>query len=163
MPADDVPVAGESSAGDGGVGFLDDLGPTRQARPEAPAAQPRPLPWRSPAVGNVARGGRAKKRTAQPKMIYIGGGIVAAVLIVIVTAFALNGCGGDEKTKEVEDIRFGLPEGTRIELFQKLVSAVDRYGITKNCKDDWYRLADEYKLDRRPYQGPAGRRLQFQE
>ncbi len=81
-------------------------------------------------------------------MIYIGGGIVAAVLIVIVTAFALNGCGGDEKTKEVEDIRFGLPEGTRIELFQKLVSAVDRYGITKNCKDDWYRLADEYKLDR---------------
>ena len=100
----------------------------------------------------VRTAGRVKKQADQMKTIYIGGGIAAAVVVlIIVVAVVMNGSGGDggEKSKEVEDIRFGLNESTRIELFQKLVSAVDKRGISKSCKDEWYRLADEYKLDRK--------------
>ena len=60
-----------------------------------------------------------------------------------------NGGGGGEKTEEVEDVRFGLKEGVRITLFKQLVKAVDERGISKSCKEEWYRLADAYKLDRK--------------
>ncbi len=150
VPADDVLVLGVSSApSDGGMGFLDGLGPS-SARP-AKSVGSRSTTGYSPrtAVGGAARSAeRAKMQAAQKQMILIGVGIALGMLVIVAAAILLNlPSSAPEKAKEAEDIRFGLPERTRIELFQKFVSAVDRDGITKTCKERWYRLADEYKLD----------------
>jgi hypothetical protein len=167
VPTDDAPkddlldVVEDAPASGGGMDFLHSLGPSSvgaakgNGQTSAPAySAQRPANSRpAVSVGAAARAsGRVKKQADQMKMIYIGGGIAAALLIVIVTALAISGAGGgggNGRTKEPEDIRFGLSESTRIELFQKLVSAVDNRGISKSCKDDWLRLADEYKLDRK--------------
>jgi hypothetical protein len=151
VPGDIVPVAGELATGNGSMGFLDDLGLASAGPATSTAGGTSATAYSPRAVGGQsARAAEQSKRQAdQMKMIYVGGGIAAAVLIVVALAIALNGIGGrGEKAKEAEDTRFGLTERTRIELFQKLVSAVDRDGISKSCKEDWFRLADEYKLDR---------------
>jgi hypothetical protein len=150
VPADDLPVAG-AAASDAGMSFLDNLGPGSAGPTQGAGGATAPAFSTARAtVGKTARAaGRSKKRAQRKNLVYIGGGIGAAVLVAIVAVAALNGNGsGSEQQKEPEDIRFGLAEKTRIELFQKLVSAVDQDGITKACKEDWYRLADEYKLDR---------------
>jgi uncharacterized protein YbaR (Trm112 family) len=166
VPADDAQkdellgVAEDPAATGGGMDFLHNLGPSSvgatkgngQTSALAYSAQ-RPTIGR-PAVSSSAAArtaGRVKKQADQKKLIGIGGGIAAAILIVIVASLAFNGAGGGggEKAKEVEDIRFGLKESDRIQLFQRLVRAVDERGISKSCKDEWYRLADEYKLDRK--------------
>lgn len=156
-----------AAEGDGGMGFLDSLGPTSAAPVKTKTTSTATAPVRSavrPTVktpvasvsrtakasttgGSRATAGRAKKQAEQMTMIYIGGGIAAAVLLIIIVAVAINSSSGGGTTA-VEDVRFGLPEHTRIKLFQELVSAVDEYGITKECKKKWYDLADEYKLDR---------------
>jgi hypothetical protein len=171
VPAGDAPAGGlldllESEASAvGDMGFLDGLGPAAAGPAKNSGAASasvysaaRPANGkaiRSPvAVGAASRvaAGRARKQADQMKMIYIGGGIAATVVLVIIVAAAImNGIGGGgagSGANEPEDIRFGLPERTRIQLFQKLVSAVDERGISKSCKEEWYRLADESKLDR---------------
>jgi hypothetical protein len=151
VPADDLPVAAKSAAGGSGMDFLDELGPSSANPANSTGGGSTSFRSVRPVVRKAGRtSSRPKNQAQQMKFVVIGGGIALAVLVVAALAVALINAnsGGDEKTKEVEDIRFGLPESTRIELFQKLVSAVDQDGITKSCKEHWYRLADEYKLDR---------------
>jgi hypothetical protein len=165
VPGDEAPndrlpnVVEESSAG-GGMDFLHGLGPSSvgatkgNGQTTAPAYSAQRSATSRPFASSAAaaRGaGRSKKKADQMMMIYIGGGVAAVLLIVIVAALAINGSGGggSSKPKEPADIRFGLDEGTRIKLFQLLVTTVDERGISKSCKDEWYRLADVYKLDRK--------------
>lgn len=150
VPADDLPAADEVATGEGGVEFLNELGPSSASPAKsAGGAFASFASMRLSRHKAVHTSGRAKGQSRQMKLILIGGGIAVAVLVVVGLAVALSGAnGGGAATKEVEELRFGLTESTRIELFQKLVSAVDQHGITKSCKEEWYRLADEYKLDR---------------
>ena len=106
VPADDLPVAAELSAGNGGMGFLDDLGPS-SAGPARSASGAYASSYSVPsAVGKTARtAGRAKKQAQQRKLMLIGGGIAMAVLVVVGLAVAWNSAdGGGEKTKEAEEL-----------------------------------------------------------
>jgi hypothetical protein len=158
VPADESPVI-ESPADDGGVGFLDDLGPasfgaaksTGATAPATSGARPAARTT-APAMNSASRAvTRAKKKAAEKTMIFIGGGIAAAVLIAILAIVIVSSQGGGAaKTKEQkpEIIRFGLADSVRHKLFKEMITAVDENGITAACKQKWYRLADEYKLDR---------------
>jgi uncharacterized protein YbaR (Trm112 family) len=168
VPAGDSPSAdpldlaelSAPSTDDGGTGFFDSLGSSSPAPIKsvgasslrASAARPAsPKPTRAGVATGPSRATarRAKTQAEQMKMVYIGGGIAAAVLLLIIVVVVANSGGGSSgKTVEPEDIRFNLKEGVRIQLFKKLVSAVDEYGISPACKKEWYRIADEYNLDR---------------
>ena len=41
-----------------------------------------------------------------------------------------------------------MSDSSRHELFNEMFLAVDEYGISKDCKEQWFRLADNCKLDR---------------
>jgi len=77
-------------------------------------------------------------------MIFIGGGIAAVVLVVLLVVVMSFGGGGGNK-----NIRFGMTDSSRHRLFNELFLAVDQYGISKDCQEEWFRLADNYKLDRK--------------
>jgi hypothetical protein len=130
--------------------FLDGLTPA----PVRTASNTSPRGLRlesSPAVSLASRMAttRARGRKNQMTVIYIGGGIAAAVLVAILIAVAMQSADrGARREKAVENIRFGLTDSNRHQLFGKLMLAVDQYRITKECKEEWFRLADEYKLDR---------------
>ncbi len=81
-------------------------------------------------------------------LIYIGGGVAAAILVVIVIAVAMSSGGGGGKKKD-QNVRFGLTDSNRHQLFKEMILAVDENGITKACKEEWFRLADEHRLDRK--------------
>jgi hypothetical protein len=164
VPADDAPsdgvlgVAEEPRATGGSMDFLQNLGPSsvgagKSASPSFAAADSTPWPTNGRAVGSsgaAARAaGRAKKRTDQMKLFYIGGGIAAAVVIgLIVAAVAISGTGaGGGSKKKDENIRFNLTETQRRQLFSDMFHAVDVNGPTKTCRDVWRRLGGELKLD----------------
>ena len=70
---------------------------------------------------------------------YIGGGVGGAVLVVcliVVVAMSFEGGGGGRKAKD-QNIRFGLTESRRRQLFSDLFHAVDVNGISKECKSEW--------------------------
>ena len=83
-------------------------------------------------------------------MLYIGGGIAAVVLLIVVlvaVAMSSKGGGGGGK-KQTGKVLFGMSDSSRHQLFNEMFLAVDEYGISKECKEQWYRLADNCKLDR---------------
>ena len=144
------------SAGGSDMAFLDELtsrpgpvaakSPTKTAAGSRPAAATRPAATQPPApAGSRAAASRAKKQNEQ-MMMFIGGGIAAALLVVVLVVALSSGGGGRKKNA---NIRFGLPDSNRHQLFMKMITAVDEYGISTACKEEWLRLADEYKLDRR--------------
>ena len=96
----------------------------------------------------VRTSGRGRNQAQQMKLIIIGGGIALGVLVVVGLAVVLKDAfSGDEKTKEVEELRFGLTEKQRRQLFEDMFHAVDVKGVTKACRDEWRRLGAELKLN----------------
>ena len=80
-------------------------------------------------------------------LIYIGGGVAAAVLVAVLIVGTMSSGGGGSRKKE--NIRFGLTESKRKELFKELFHAVDEIGSShgyKDCHDEWCRLGRELKL-----------------
>ena len=108
----------------------------------------RPKAGRSASVAARATASRAKKKNDSMMLVYIGGGVAATVLLVVLLASAMRMADSSGPKKD-PNIRFGLPETKRRQLFKELILAVDQYGITKECKEEWLHLADEYKLDRK--------------
>ena len=92
-----------------------------------------------------AAASHAKKKNDQMMMIYIGGGIAAAVLVVILVVVAISSKGGGGKKKD-ENMRFGLTESERKGLFKDLFHAVDEYGPSKECREEWRRLGSKWSL-----------------
>ena len=83
-------------------------------------------------------------------LIYIGGGVAAAILVVILIVVGMSsGHGGSGGKKPAGKILFGMSDSGRHQLFKQMMLAVDQYGLTKACKEEWFRLADEAKLDRK--------------
>jgi hypothetical protein len=156
-----VAAAEPAPSGSGSeMGFLDDLATspapatkaaTKASVPMRSAAKPASATAKSSTLNPArAAASRAKKQSEQMMMVYIGGGIGAAILVVVLIVIAMNSGTGarNSSVKRPDNIRFGLKETVRRQLFMKLVSAVDSNGITKECKKAWLGLADEYHLDR---------------
>ncbi len=153
-------TADEVSPGGSDMAFFDNLasGPGRAAaktvaktpaagRPGHPAGHP---VFRVGVAAARTAAGRAKNKSDQMMLVYIGGGVAATVLVVVLIAVAMSPKGGSGKGKKKNEVvRFGLADSTRHQLFNKMITAVDDNGITKACKEEWFRLADEYKLDRK--------------
>jgi len=136
------------------MAFLDDLSPLPGPATANMAAKTsnatRAAAFPTDSITSRMAAIRAKKKSDQVMMIYIGGGIAAVVLLLVVVAMSMRADGDATKKKtEKEVVRFGLTDSVRHELFGKFILAVDQYGVTKDCKAEWLRLADAYKLDRR--------------
>ena len=157
-PADEAPAPGGS-----GISFLDSLTPTpgattAKAATKTPAVGTRPATTgasASPAVSAAARAAasREKKQKDQFLLMCIGGGVAVAIMVVVMIVVAMSpggsGGGGGGGKKKFEKILFGMSDSDRHKLFNEMFLAVDQYGITKACKEEWFRLADEHKLDRK--------------
>ena len=166
VPADEPPAATFGTTADrapsgcgSGMDFLDNLGsaPGRAAaKTAAKTATPvRPASAR-PATGKAAaspasRAAASRVKKIDPMMLYIGGGVAAAVLVVIVVVCVVMSSkgGGNGGTKQAGKVIFGMSDASRHQLFNEMFVAVDQYGISKECKEEWFRLADNYKLDRK--------------
>ncbi len=148
-----------SSANDSAMDFLDSLGSSpnpaagkttaknsTSTRP-ATASRASIADAASPTASGASRAAasRARKKNDQRMFFYIGGGVMAAVLVVVLVAIAAL---SDNVKQKNENIRFGLTDSIRHQLFSKMILAVDEHGISKDCKEEWFRLADEYRLDR---------------
>jgi len=136
------------------MAFLDDLATLSGPAAERIATKTRVAMHSpdSPAASIASRLAaiRARRKSGQLMMIYVGGGIVVAVLLVVMVAMSMSS-GGEERKKKSgsEVVRFGMTDSVRHQLFSKMILAVDEYGISKDCKEEWFRLADEFKLDRK--------------
>ena len=152
-------TSGEAhSPGGSAMAFLDNLAPATGlvtaktvAKTLAPARASAGGGGPAASAATRVAAGRAKQKEDQTMMIYIGTGIAVTVLVVILIAAALmkkdptsSGGGGKKNT-----IRFNMTDSSRHQLFNELFTAVDQYGISKECKEEWFRLADSYKLDRK--------------
>ena len=152
-PADAYSVSSaEEPAGNGtGVDFLADLGPA-----SGPASAARTATKNVAGRSTARPTGPAASRTAtsraaakfDPKMIYIGGGIVAALVIVaVLVAVAMSGNSTRaEKKKKDENIKFGMTETKRRSFYESLIHEVDLNGISKATQKEWILLGKEYNL-----------------
>ena len=137
------------------MAFLDNLAPTKgstaakaAARTSASGRSTAGKASSSPAAAGAVRAaaGRTKEKNNQI-MIYVGGAVAAVVLVVVLAVAVMPSKGGGKR--KAENVRFGLPESSRRQLFQELILAVDLNGISRDCKEEWFRLADKYKMDRK--------------
>ena len=156
-PAEEFGTFSEEVPSPGGadMAFLDSLTPTPGPVAAKTTTNSSTSLWSaagktavSPTAASRAAASRAKKKNDQMMLIYIGGGVAAAVLVAVLIVGTMSSGGGATKKKD-EDIRFGLTGTVRHQLFKELILAVDKYGISKDCKEEWFRLADDYKLDRK--------------
>ncbi len=85
-------------------------------------------------------------------MIFISGGILAAVFVVVLFVVAMPPSGGGMaanrgEMKKLDEIkRFGLTEIERKHFFEALFHAVDENGPNRECRDEWRRLGGEKNL-----------------
>jgi hypothetical protein len=158
LESDGTPAA----ADDGGVGFLDDLGPSSPATKSASkasatasarsAASVRSSAAAAPSMAastglSRAAAARAKKQAEQMKMIYIGGGVAAAVVLVVIIAVAVSGGSGAGGKEKDQDVKYNLTQTQRKKLYVGFIHAVDVYGVSTKCRDAWRRLGTEAELD----------------
>ena len=146
-------ASGETApSGGSDMAFFDNLtsatGPAA-AKVTAKTSNPRRAAGKAaaPAAARSAAS-RTKKKNDQMMLVWVGGGVAAVVVFVIVLAVIMSSGGGGGGTKKNENVHFGLGESIRRQLFKELILAVDTYGISKECKEEWFRLADKYKLER---------------
>jgi hypothetical protein len=162
-PTDDSPgdVYGMNSAeaaspGGADMDFFDSLGASsgpnaaRQATRNSATARPSTSSAGSPASSSAAgsAAARAKSKNDQMLMIYLGGGVAGVILIVVVIAlFATSGGSGrNPKKAKDQNIRFGMTETQRRQLYEDLIHAVDENGMSKETQKEWRLLGKDYKL-----------------
>jgi hypothetical protein len=76
---------------------------------------------------------------------YIGGGVAAAILLIVIVGFAFRGHSrGKTKTGVV---KYGLSEAKRRQAFEEAVRSVDQAGEEKAKKNEWPKIAAGYKID----------------
>jgi hypothetical protein len=163
----DNPAPADGSA----MAFLDGLasapGPAAAKTPAKTSSTVRPATAARPSAGKAASAAATastapvdlgasrvaaiqakKKKDSQKMLIYIGGGVAAAVLAVIILVAAVMSfpSSGGPKGKN-ENIRFGLTESKRKQLFSDLFHAVDVNGVSKECQTEWRRLGGELNLN----------------
>jgi hypothetical protein len=170
VPADELqPIDGGTRSGEvpssasSDMAFLDDLGPSSVAASAKTPVTTRSRGDAQSADATVSYGSsfsraaaiRAKRKNAQLKMIYTGGGIavVAVIAVVAIMAMPLDRSGtmppnrGDTtRSVKTENKRFGMTEAERKRFFEELVHAVDQIGPNKQCRDEWRRLGREKSL-----------------
>jgi hypothetical protein len=151
-------AASETSSSDGAdMGFLDSLsagprpaaGKTAAPRPAAKTAAPRSSAGKSAASSPASAASRAaasreKAKNDQKMVLYIGGGIAAAVLLVVLLAVIMS--GGSARKRKDQNIRLGMAETQRRELYRDLIHAIDVYGPNTACREEWRRLGSKWKL-----------------
>ena len=118
---------------------------TTAAHPTAAQASPPPIDLGA----SRAAASRTKKKNDEQMMIYLCGGIAAAVVVVFLVILIVKGMSSSNratKKPKNENIRFGMKETERKQLFQEMLHAVDENGVCKECRDEWRRLGRESKL-----------------
>lgn len=78
-------------------------------------------------------------------MLYIGGGIAAAVLLVVLIAVIMSH-NSNARARKDQNIRLGMTETQRRELYEALTHAIDVYGPNTACRDEWRHLGSKWKL-----------------
>lgn len=94
-----------------------------------------------------ARPATATKSKSNPMLgVYIGGGIAGAVLLIVMLAVAMSSSGGGSRGSS--NVKWGLSEGRRHQIFCDCMKAVDENGAKGDaCRKRWQEIASENKID----------------
>lgn len=143
-PVATVPVAA-SAAGE--MDFLDGLSASTSR-----SSASRPVGKTTGRTPGTTTGvlGRSKAKKKPPTELYIYGGIGAAVVLltIVIAAVMLGSVGDSTKSSVPENVKWGLRESQRRQLFYQLIESVDNLGVGDNCRKNWQRIEEHYGVDR---------------
>jgi phage FluMu protein Com len=143
MPDEDsAPAEASSSPSGSGMDFLDSLSSGSSGKK---AAANEPMLPSSPSRSTYTKTAGKRKAKGNPLLgVYIGVGVVAAVVVLGAIVALMSGGGPSQREDKIKD---GLKLTERKKIFQDLYRAVDQNGPNEVCKQRWKQIAAEHKTN----------------
>jgi hypothetical protein len=143
-PAADLPAAASASSG---MDFLDDM-PRTSSRASTSTASftGKTAPKGTTFAKTSGLPGRLKaKKKKEPIELYIAGGVGGAIVLFAIVIYMMVASPSASSAKK--NVKYGLSESQRRELFYELIESVDNLGVSDNCRQNWQRIEAKFGVD----------------